>query len=262
MKEKFLINKKIRNPFFSIITVVKNSEKEVTKTIKSLIKQSFRNFEYIIIDGLSKDKTLSKILKNKKHITKLLSEKDEGIYFAMNKGLNLAKGEIVVFVNAGDTLTKHGLKKIFEIFDKNKKIDFVFGTVMRHYTKDKILKHGFNINRLKYNFDFATSHSTGFYIKRRKFIQVGKFNTSYKCSSDYDLYYKAIIKHKLKGGYTKKKDLIGIVSKGGFSSTYSYLDHLKEEMRIRFNNNQSIFIILLIAINSIFKNFFKIIKNK
>lgn len=260
MKKKYLINKKRLKPFFSIITVVKNSERLIEKTIRSIINQSFKKFEYIIIDGKSSDNTVTKVLDYKKNINLFLSEKDKGIYFAMNKGINLANGKILVFVNSGDFLTKDALKKIYKLFNKNKKFDFVFGTVKRYYTKKKILKYGFNSKRLKYNFDFATAHSTGFFIKKSEIIKLGKFDTSYKCSADYDLYYKAIIKNKLKGGYTTKKDLIGIVSSGGFSSKIKYISHLKEEIKIRLKNGQNVFFVSLIFINSIIKNFFKIIK--
>ena len=72
----------------------------------------------------------------------------------MNKGAKLAKGEILVFVNSGDILNKDALKKYIKNL-QNKKFDFIFGTVMRHYKTDSILKSGFNLNKLKYNFDFA-----------------------------------------------------------------------------------------------------------
>ena len=152
-----------KNPKFSVITVVKNDKFGIVKTIKSVINQSYKDFEYLIIDGDSKDGTLKLISKYKNKIDYIISKPDKGLYFAMNKGLKVAKGEIIVFVNSGDFLTKNALNIINNIFDKNKNINFVFGTIKRHYTKDTILKYGFNLNRLKYNFDFATSHSSGFF---------------------------------------------------------------------------------------------------
>ena len=184
---------KINIPYFSIITVVKNDIKNIYKTIKSIKEQSFKNFEYIIIDGKSSDGTTQQIRKHKKYIDLIISEKDKGIYFAMNKGAKLAKGEILVFVNSGDILNKDALKKVYKKFLQNKKFDFIFGTVMRHYKTDSILKSGFNLNKLKYNFDFATSHSTGFFLRRKIFIKHGMFNTKYKISADYDLYIRLIL---------------------------------------------------------------------
>ena len=256
--KKILISKEIKKPYFSVITVVKDDEKNIIKTLKSIKNQTYTNFEYIIIDGNSEDKTIQKLMKFKKQINYLLSEKDNGIYFAMNKGLKISKGKIIVFVNSGDMLTKNALRIIKQKFDHHK-FDFVFGTVKRHYTKDTIIKYGFNRNRLKYNFDFATAHSTGFYLKRNIYKKIGFFNTFYKCSSDYDIYFKILLKMNLDGGYTKKNELIGTVSSGGFSSKVSFFGHLIEETKIRIDNNQNIMLVALIFINALIKRIFKVL---
>ena len=256
--KKILISKEIKKPYFSVITVVKDDEKNIIKTLKSIKNQTYTNFEYIIIDGNSEDKTIQKLMKFKKQINYLLSEKDNGIYFAMNKGLKISKGKIIVFVNSGDMLTKNALRIIKQKFDHHK-FDFVFGTVKRHYTKDTIIKYGFNRNRLKYNFDFATAHSTGFYLKRNIYKKIGFFNTFYKCSSDYDIYFKILLKMNLDGGYTKKNELIGTVSSGGFSSKVSFFGHLIEETKIRIDNHQNIILVALIFINALIKRIFKVL---
>ena len=256
--KKILISKEIKKPYFSVITVVKNDEKNIIQTLKSIKNQTYTNFEYIIIDVNSEDKTIQKLMKFKNQINYLLSEKDNGIYFAMNKGLKISKGKIIVFVNSGDMLTKNALRIIKQKFDHHK-FDFVFGTVKRHYTKDTIIKYGFNRNRLKYNFDFATAHSTGFYLKRNIYKKIGFFNTFYKCSSDYDIYFKILLKMNLDGGYTKKNELIGTVSSGGFSSKVSFFGHLIEETKIRIDNNQNIMLVALIFINALIKRIFKVL---
>ena len=253
--------KKLKKKFFSIITVVKNEQTNIEKTIKSVLAQTFKNFEYILIDGKSDDNTLEIINKYQKKISNILSEKDKGIYFAMNKGLKLANGHVLLFVNSGDLLTKDALKIIYNIFNKNKNIDFIFGTVKRHYSNLSIIKSGYNPLRLNFNFDFATSHSTGFFIKLISSNKVGNFNTKYKCSADYDFYYRAIFKKKLSGIATKKSELIGIMSSGGYSSTVSFMDHLLEECLIRINNGQNFLLIMAIFFNAIFKRCLKLIKN-
>ena len=172
------------------------------------------------------------------------------------KILNL-KGKVIIFINSGDTFTKEALKIIYNVFKKNKKIDFVFGTVLRKYTKSKILKYSYNVNKLFYNFDFATSHSTGFFLKRKIYNQIGKFNTKYKCSADYDIYFKTIIKKNLIGDSTKINDLIGTVASGGYSSKISFLNHLFEEIQIRNDNNQNKIFLLIIFINAIIKHLLK-----
>ena len=253
--------KKIKKkpPKFSVITVVKNDKFKISNTIKSVLNQTYKNFEYIVVDGKSTDGTLKVLSKYKKKNNSLISKSDNGIYYAMNKGIKISKGEIIVFINSGDLFKKNALKLIRNLFEKNKSLDFVFGTVKRHYTKSTILKYGFNKNRLKYNFDFATAHSTGFFVKRKEIIKAGLFNTKYKCSADYDLYYKLLIKQNLKGTFTKKKDLVGEVMSGGFSSKLSFLDHLIEEVRIRYANQQNLLIIFIIMLNAITKHLLKVL---
>ncbi len=246
---------KIKKPFFSIITVVKNDEKNIYKTLKSIFNQSFKNFEYIVIDGKSSDKTL-KIIKKSKHINLLVSEKDKGIYYAMNKGLKHSKGEVIVFVNSGDTIVKNALKIIHKKFTNNKNISFVFGTVIRNYTKDTILKHGYNFKRMLYNFDFATSHSTGFFLKKSVYKKIGYYDTKFKYSADYDLYFR-LYKGNYVGGSTKKKEIIGNFTSGGFSSEISFIDKIIEESKIRLKNKQNIIFVLIIFINALIKNFLK-----
>ena len=240
----------------SVITVVKNDEENIQKTIKSVINQKNINYEYIIIDGDSKDDTLKKINKYKNKIHKIISEKDSGIYYAMNKGINLAKGDVIVFCNSGDVFYKDSLKKVVNLFKKFK-YDFVFGTVIRNYKRGgRIHKHGFNFQRMLYNFDFATSHTTGFFLKKNVYKEIGLYDTKFKCSADYDLYYR-LYKGKYKGGSTKKHEIIGTVASGGYSSTFSFLDHITEESKIRLKNNQNFFVIIIIFVNAFIKKLFK-----
>tara|TARA_B100000401_G_C52724000_1_gene680097 strand:- start:49 stop:846 length:798 start_codon:yes stop_codon:yes gene_type:complete len=256
-KKSFLINRQKNNPKFSIITVVKNDEFHISKTIKSILSQTFKNYEYLIIDGESEDQTIKKILKYKNKINLLMSEKDKGLYYAMNKAISLTKGKIIVFVNSGDLLKKNALKIVNKTFLKNRKYDYVFGTVERNYINTMILKYGVNINKLKYNFDFATAHSTGFFLKKKIFDKFGLFNVKYKCSADYDLYYRLLITKKIFGGFTEKKDVVGIVKSGGYSSKISLLSHIIEETKIRFDNKQNIFFIILIFLNAVIKGYSK-----
>jgi len=236
----------------SIITVVKNDEKNIEKTIKSIVFQKKKDYEYIIIDGKSNDGTITKIRKYKKKIDKIISKKDKGIYDAMNKGLKLSKGEIIVFCNSGDFFYKNSLNKVISLFDANN-YDFVFGTVIRNYTKKKIIKHGFDFDRILYNFDFSTSHTTGFFLKKKIYNLIGNYNLKFKVSADYDLYFR-LYKKGLNGGFTKKNIRVGNVASGGYSSKISYFEHLIEESKIRIHNKQNIYMVLLIFINSLIKH--------
>ena len=160
-------------------------------------------------------------------------------------------------MNSGDLLKKNALRYVDKIFLKNPNYDYVFGTVKRNYLNTSILKYDVNVKRLKYNFDFATSHSVGFFLKKTIFDKYGKFNTKYKCSADYDLYYRIILHHKILGGSTKKNNLIGIVQSGGYSSKISFFSHVIEETRIRLNNNQNFLFVILIFLNALIKGLIK-----
>ena len=105
-------NKKYKNPLFSIITVVYNGEKYLEKTIESVIKQKFKNFEYIVIDGGSTDNSVKIIEKFEKKIDYWVSEKDRGIYDAFNKGMRVSKGKFIGFINSDDIYKKNALKII------------------------------------------------------------------------------------------------------------------------------------------------------
>ena len=145
--------------FFSIITVVLNAKDDLEETIKSLRNQSFKDFEYIIIDGGSTDGTIEVIKKNLDIINKWKSEKDLGIYDAMNKGINLCEGSYIGMLNSGDKYMPNGLQIINNYLNK-KKMDFIFGSVMK-----KVLRHGYRKYRIFWNFDFYSSHSSGFFIR-------------------------------------------------------------------------------------------------
>jgi len=241
---------------FSIITVVKNDENNLEKTIKSILNQkNYEEIEYIVIDGKSNDNTFKIIEKYKDKIDKVICENDNGIYDAMNKGIKLSSGNIIGLCNSGDLLYPKAIDYIKKQFDKN--CDFVFGTVVRKYLGSTIIKHGFNLKRIYYNFDFATSHSTGFYIKRKIIKKIGYYDTQFKCSADYDFYLRLIKSNLFKGGFTKSDEIVGEVQSGGYSSKVSFFEHLKEETSIRIKNRQNIFLIFFIFINAIIKRFIK-----
>ena len=245
-------------PIFTIITVVKNSSKSIEKTIKSVLSQNIDNLEYIIIDGNSNDDTLEKIKEYNNSIDYWCSINDEGIYDAMNYGLKLAKGKIIGIINAGDIYASNALPIVSNYFNKDKNLSFLFGTVERQYLKNNIIiKTGFDRQRIKYNFDSQTCHSSGFFINSETQKEIGLYSLKYKCSSDYDLFYKLLTNKKFDGSSTKKDELIGIVESGGFSSRYGYWNHLIEETKIRIDNKQSILFILIIFLNSLAKGFIK-----
>lgn len=249
-KKNYKKNYNNKNPIVSIITVVKNNEKYLEETILSILNQNFKDYEYIIVDGGSTDMTLDIIKKYEDRIDFWISEKDEGIYDAFNKGLSFAKGDLIGFVNSDDILTKNALEILYKYFIMFPKIDFFFGSVKKHWG----ILHGYKPWKIYFTWGFYSSHSTGFFIKKEAARAIGEYNTKYKFSSDYDYFYRMIVKHNLKGISTKKNELFGVFRRGGYSSKINFLDHFFETIKIRLDNNQNKLIVLLILILKYLKN--------
>ncbi len=246
----FFKENKFNEPLISIITVVKNNEKFLEETIKSVLQQNYQNFEYIIIDGGSNDNTLEIINKYKDKIDYWISEDDDGIYDAFNKGMQLARGNLLGMVNSDDTLEKNALSILIDYINKNPKIDFVFGSVKKHWG----ILHGYKPKKIIYSWGFYPSHSTGFYIKLNSAKKVGLYNLKYKYHADYDFFFRMIVKEKLIGVGTKKNELFGNFRRGGFSSKVKFKDLFLEDLKIRYDNGQNLFLIFIIFIYRFFKN--------
>jgi len=229
------------NPKISIVTVCLNSEKTIERTIQSVLSQSYNNIEYIIIDGGSTDGTLDIVNKYKDKLFCVISEKDNGIFDAFNKGLKVFTGELIGFVNSDDYLMPSAMNILCEYFNKYSKKDFFFGSVKKHWA----ILHGYKPWKIFYTWGFYSSHSTGFYIKREAAKIVGPYNTRYKYSADYDYFYRMIVKHRLKGIGTKKNEVFGVFNRGGFSSQVNFFDHMCECTKIRLDNRQNKLVVLI-----------------
>ena len=106
----------MKNPKISIITVVKNNQKLIERNILSLLNQKYKNYEQIIIDGKSTDGTINVIDKYRKYITHFISEEDDGLYYAMNKGIDLASGDIIGILNSDDYYYENALEIVKDYF--------------------------------------------------------------------------------------------------------------------------------------------------
>ena len=242
-----------KNYKISIITVTKNSEKFLQKNINSLKNQTYQNFEHIIVDGASTDSTLGIIKSNSEKITKWISEPDNGLYYAMNKGLKLCSGDIIGILNSDDEFSPEALGIVNNYFQIHN-IDFLFGSVFKHK-----LMYGFYPKKIYWTFGFYTTHSVGFFIKKKSHDKIGFYNTKYKWSADYDLFYRMIVKNKMKGLGTKKTEVFGKFRPGGLSSKIRYIDFLRENNKIRIDNGQNKIIVFVIFVLRILRNFKKLI---
>lgn len=209
------------NPKISIITVVYNGQGLIERTVKSVVNQTYTNIEYLIIDGASKDNTLAVIQPYTSKITKIVSEKDNGIYDAMNKGLQLATGDYVLFINAGDEL--FSTSTLEEVFSTQSYADAYYGnTAVTNESGERLgdrrlappeqltsksLKHG-----------MCVSHQS--FIARRTLCP--NYNLNYQISADFDWVINVLKKSKnvvnthtyiskfLEGGASKQRQIQGL----------------------------------------------------
>lgn len=242
------------NPLISIITVTYNGEKYIEETFQSVFKQTNKNYEYIVIDGGSSDNTINIIKKYDSKIDYWVSEKDLGIYDAFNKGMQLCKGEYIGFINSDDIYEKNTIEILTKYINANSNLDFFFGSVRKHWGT----LHGYKPWKIFFSWGFYSSHSTGFFIKKVSAKKVGLYNLKYKYSSDYDYFFRMIVKHKMKGMATKKKELFGTFRRGGYSSQINFYDHFMEEIKIRLDNKQNRLLVLLIFIYKFLKHIKKL----
>ncbi len=195
-------------PKISIITVVFNGENTIKDTINSIVNQSFLNYEYIIIDGCSTDNTLNIINEFSDKISHIISEPDKGIFDAMNKGLLVAKGEWIIFINSGDLLYEKDT--LFKVFNSNinfSAFDLIYGDVFLYDNKDAYLFKS-KTSKIKINLN-AICHQSVLIRKRSHDF----FDLRYKLSADHKIIYKLFKSNKV--FYTNfiiSKILIGGVS--------------------------------------------------
>ena len=178
----------------SIITINDNNADGLQRTIKSVISQTFKNFEYIIIDGHSSDKSIDVIKENENYFAYWCSEKDRGIYDAQNKGIQKAKGDYLLFLNSGDCLEND---KVFEnVFALSPKEDVLYGELIFDFGTHKKLSNLPSMLTIQYLFRDNIWHPASF-IKRSLFEKYGNYETNYKICADYDFFFKTIAIHKV-----------------------------------------------------------------
>ena len=212
-------------PLISVITVVYNGEKYIEQTIKSVVEQTYSNIEYIIVDGGSTDDTLNIIKKYEPVIDYWVSECDNGIYDAMNKGIRLCKGEAVKLINSDDMLKIDSLEKCVKVFNDNRDGIFVInGYIDRIDADGRSLAVWTNKNKIINNYNVFNHPS--WFVPSSVYKQYGLYNTEYKISSDYE-YYLRLKKNNV--AFITIKEPLVLFRLGGIS--YG-LESLKEDLRI------------------------------
>ncbi len=247
---------------FSVITVVKNDKKNILKTIKSLRKQTYKNFEHIVFDGSSSDGTLEIIKKNTYKKMKFFSEKDNGIYQAINKSIKLAKGKFIFLLHSGDQIiSKHFLKKINDLLDTND-YDLISGNILFYrYKNNKI-----NITRSwrkpitkRNKFTFLKIPHTSLFIKKNLINKIGLYKLKYKISSDIEFLIRLNFSNENLKYYYYDYFFILMKSGGLSTSINNYKQKLFEDLDIlrHYFGYQFIFIYIYKVLSKIPDYLFK-----
>lgn len=169
----------------TIVTVCYNASAMIESTIQSVLAQTYQNIEYIVIDGGSADGTVDIIKKYEHSISKWISEPDRGIYDAMNKGIELATGDYINFMNAGDAF--YDDKVISNIFESTDNIgDVIFGNAICLFRNGLIQIQGKSFNKNDIHLPFVHQSSFVRAILAKEYL----FNLKYKIAADYDFFYR------------------------------------------------------------------------
>lgn len=186
----------------SIITITYNNAEGLHRTIQSVQSQTFRDFEHIIVDGGSTDGSVEVIREYEQSLAsrlsplasnlKWLSEPDSGIYNAMNKGIKMANGEYLLFLNSGDYLVDADtLSKVFQIAKDN--IDVIYGDIKVVYNNQEIIKESPDVVTFQYLYSNAIFHSGGSFIKKTLFDSYGLYDENLRIVSDWKFFVEIFI---------------------------------------------------------------------
>lgn len=188
----------------SIVTVVYNCAATIRGCIDSVLGQDYDDIEYIVVDGKSNDGTVDIVRSYGDSISKFISEKDKGIYDAMNKGLALATGDVVGILNADDFFyAENTISRIAEAFTKEPELDATIGDIV--FVNDnntRILRH-YNARKWrpsKFAWGYMPPHPS-FFCKRTLFDQLGYYKTDYKIAADYELLIRYLYVNKINYKY-------------------------------------------------------------
>jgi glycosyltransferase len=188
----------------SVITSVFNNKEFIEDCIKSVLKQNYKNIEYIIVDGGSTDGTIDAIKKYEDKISKWTSEPDKGIYDALNKGIKLATGDIIGFLHADDFYAHNKVLEIVVSHMIKRNVDSCYGDLfyVDKYNPNKVVRH-WKSNTYReglFKRGWMPPHPT-FFVKKELYDMFGYFNTEFKIAADYELMLRFLEKHKISTYY-------------------------------------------------------------
>lgn len=220
---------KDKQPKLSIITVCYNNKSGLQKTLESVKRQTYKDYEYIIIDGGSTDGTVELIKENEAYIDYWVSEKDNGIYNAMNKGIQVAKGEYCYFLNSDDCLaTPETLEKIFKKVKDDP--DIIYGNlaILKNGKLHFFVKMSSHLDSYSFYRKQIAIHHQASFIKRDLFDKYGFYNEEIKLISDWVFFFQMVIIHHVKTQYINR--VFAVFLAGGESSIGVNEQHIKDKI--------------------------------
>lgn len=235
LKNKDKVQKKsqLGRPLVSIVTVVRNGELTLEQTIKSVIDQTYDNIEYIIIDGDSTDKTID-IIKKYQWAVKWISEQDKGIYDAMNKGIEIASGDIIGIINSDDFYLERAVEKIVSEAVKYLNSDIFYGNIIYNIPGRPLRivrsKHPLR----KSDFCYMPVMHPAVFIRRSCYRKYGAFDLRYRLSADHDLMLR-LLAAKVEFHYLDET----IAQMQACGASTENLEGMKEIRRILLKHNSS-----------------------
>ena len=186
----------------SIITVTYNSEHTIRDTLLSVSQQTNKNIEHIIVDGGSKDNTLA-ILAEFPHVSKIISERDYGLYDAMNKGLQLATGDVIGFLNSDDIYADDKvLDRVTNVFELKNVSSLYSDLEYFEGNPDNVVRvwNAGSIERCRFLYGWMPPHPT-FFVKRNVYTNFGNFDLKFRQSADYELMLRLLYRHGISSHY-------------------------------------------------------------
>ena len=203
----------------TIITVTYNSAAYLQDCINSVVMQTYPNIEHILIDALSTDDTITIVKSYGNHIAKWVSEKDEGMYDAINKGMQLSTGDIIGILNSDDMLAAENvIESIVKCFEKTK-VDSLYGDLVYvdRINPLKIIRYwkGLSYQRFRFNYGWMPAHPT-FYFRRPLLKELGGYESHYFTAADYEFMARYLYRYRISSVYLPK--LIVKMRAGGQSN--------------------------------------------